>query len=76
MEEKKLTDRDKLNARGRIIRKEYKERGKIITRSEAFKLAQLENKQPITTEEYLVLSKDVPSHEKKFLKTKIDKNKN
>lgn len=65
---KKLTDRDKLNARGRIIRKEYKERGKIITRSEAFKLAQLENKQPITTEEYLVLSKDVPSHEKKILK--------
>ena len=65
---KKLSDRDKLNARGRIIRKEYKEKGKIITRSEAFKLAQLENKQPITTEEYLVLSKDVPSREKKVLK--------
>lgn len=65
---KKLTDRDKLKARGAIIRKEYKERGKIITRSEAFKLAQLENKQPITTEEYLVLSKDVPSHQKKVIK--------
>ena len=65
---KKLTDRDKFKARGAIIRKEYKEKGKIITRSEAFKLAQLENKQPITTEEYLVLSKDVPSHQKKVLK--------
>ncbi len=75
---RELTERDNFRARSREIRKEYKEKGKIITRSEAFKLAQLENKQPITTEDYLVLSKDIPSSEKQIIskenreKTKIE----
>lgn len=69
------TRKQKNKARAKVLKKEYAKKGKKISSWEAFKLAELENNQPQTVDDYNNMARDIKSIDKRIETPKKAKDK-